>query len=306
MTRARAAQAKSIRSAAEPEAHRSFPQHIFGNLKHMLFPRPVTKLLSAVLLLATASLSFSSSLFEARARQQQSAASIEDEAARGIELYKRGDDKGAIEVLLRVVELRGEDIAAWHFLGLAYSRQGKAGDARKAHERAAESGYKLLELLYASSDNPPITAKSESLLELAAESMAEFIKLSPRLSGGQREEWEERMELLRDYAKLTDDAGNPIKTYSGREVDSRAKILSRPAPIYPRGARGSGAMGVIVLRAIFTSDGKVRNIRVVNGLPNGITLSAIRAARQIKFIPATLNGNPVSQRVQIEYNFQLY
>jgi TonB family protein len=273
----------------------------------MLFPRPVTKLLSAVVLLVAVSLSLSSSFFEARARQQQqSAASIEDEAARGIELYKRGDDKGAIEVLLRVVELRGEDIAAWHFLGLAYSRQGKASDARKAHERAVKSADKLLEQLYASSDNPPITARSESLLELAAESIAEFIKLSPRLSGGQREEWDERTELVRDYAKLTDDTGNPIKTYSGREVDSRAKILSRPAPIYPRGARPTGAMGVIVLRAIFTSDGKVRNIRVVNGLPNGITLSAIRAARRIKFIPAALNGNPVSQRVQIEYNFQLY
>jgi TonB family protein len=272
----------------------------------MFVPRPVTKLLSAVVvLLAAASLLFSNSLFETRA-QQQGPASVQDEAARGIELYKQGDDKGAIETLLRVVELRGEDIAAWHFLGLAYSRQGKTNDARKAHERAARSADKLLELLYASSDNPTVTSKSESLLELAAESAAEFIKLSPKLSGRQLEEWDERTEMLRDYAKLTDGSGNPIKAYGGREVDSKAKILSRPTPIYPRGARGSGTAGTVVLRAIFTADGKVRNIRVVNGLPNGVTLSAIRAARQIKFIPATLNGSPVSQRVQIEYNFQLF
>jgi len=41
-------------------------------------------------------------------------------------------------------------------------------------------------------------------------------------------------------------------------------------------------------------------------LTDGLTLKAVQAARQIRFIPATVNGQPVSQWVQIEYNFNLY
>ncbi len=34
--------------------------------------------------------------------------------------------------------------------------------------------------------------------------------------------------------------------------------------------------------------------------------AAVRAARRIKFVPATRDGRPVSQFIQIEYNFNLY
>jgi TonB family protein len=269
----------------------------------MTFPRTLTKPLQLAALLS-ASLLSSGALVETRA-QSRPQASVADEAERGIELYKQGDDKGAIETLQRVVQIRGEDLAAWHYLGLAYGRQGKASDARKAHEKAARGADKLLELLF-SSDKPLVTTKSEYLLELASESASEFIKLSPDLSGKQLEEWSMRVEMLRDYARLPGDSDDTLKSYSAREVDTKVRIISRPNPVYPREARGQGVVGTVVLRAIFAADGKVRNIRVVKDLPNGITFSAIRAARQIKFIPATLSGTPVSQYVQIEYNFNLY
>lgn len=267
-------------------------------------PRSPRMLLQAAMLYA-ASLLLSGTLVEAHA-QPRPQPSVADEAERGIALYKQGDDKGAIEVLRGVVKIRGEDIAAWHFLGLAYSRQGKTGDAREAHEKAAKSADKLLDLLFSSSENPPINEKSESLLELAAQSAQEFIKLSPNLSGKELEDWNLRMDILREYASPTDDSGNALKIYKGSEVDTRPRIISRPAPVYPREARRKEVAGVVLLRAIFSFDGKVRGIRVVKGLPAGVTLSAIRAARLIKFTPATLNGQPVSQRVLIEYNFSLY
>ncbi|MBD0373617.1 MAG: TonB family protein [Pyrinomonadaceae bacterium] len=270
----------------------------------MLYPRSLTMLLQAAML-ALALLLLSGALVEARA-QPRPPASVADEAERGIALYKQGDDKGAIEALRGVLKIRGEDIAAWHFLGLAYSRQGKTNDAREAHEKAAKSADKLLELFYSSNDNPPINEKSESLLEMAAESAEEFIKLSPNLSGKQLEEWNTRMDILREYSKLTDASGNALKIYKSSEVDTRVKILSRPAPAYPREARRKEVAGMVVLSAVLSFDGKVRNIRVVKGLPYGVTLSAIRAARLIKFTPATLSGQPVSQRVLIEYYFSLY
>jgi outer membrane biosynthesis protein TonB len=47
----------------------------------------------------------------------------------------------------------------------------------------------------------------------------------------------------------------------------------------------------------------VTNIRVVTGLPDGLTEQAIEAAKKIKFIPATRNGRPVSMWFQLEFNF---
>jgi hypothetical protein len=38
----------------------------------------------------------------------------------------------------------------------------------------------------------------------------------------------------------------------------------------------------------------------------GLTEQAIKAARRIKFIPATKDGQPVSTYIQLEYNFNLF
>jgi hypothetical protein len=47
----------------------------------------------------------------------------------------------------------------------------------------------------------------------------------------------------------------------------------------------------------------VENIRVVSGLPYGLTEQAIASARKIKFTPAMKDGKPVSMWMQLEYNF---
>ncbi|MBA2731430.1 MAG: energy transducer TonB [Acidobacteria bacterium] len=64
--------------------------------------------------------------------------------------------------------------------------------------------------------------------------------------------------------------------------------------------------GTVVLRAVFSANGMVTNITTVSGLPHGLTERAMEAAKKIKFSPATKNGRPVSQYIQIEYNFSLY
>jgi TonB family protein len=96
------------------------------------------------------------------------------------------------------------------------------------------------------------------------------------------------------------------KIFSGRDVTSKARVLSKPEPQYTEDARKNQITGTVVLRAVFTSGGAVTNIRAVSGLPYGLTERAIAAARQIKFIPATKDGRQVSMHIQLEYNFNLY
>lgn len=96
------------------------------------------------------------------------------------------------------------------------------------------------------------------------------------------------------------------KIFSGREVTSKARVLSKPEPTYTEAARKNQITGTVVLRAVFSSGGSVTNIHAVSGLPDGLTERAIAAAKQIRFVPATKDGRPVSMWMELQYNFNLY
>ena len=96
------------------------------------------------------------------------------------------------------------------------------------------------------------------------------------------------------------------RIFSGKDVSSKARILEKPEPQYTEAARKNQITGTVVIKAIFSSSGQVTNIVAVARLPDGLTEKAIAAARQIRFVPATKDGHPVSMYMQLEYNFNLY
>jgi TonB family protein len=93
------------------------------------------------------------------------------------------------------------------------------------------------------------------------------------------------------------------RIFSGKDVTSKARVLEKPEPTYTEAASQNQITGTVVLRAVFSSDGSVTNIHTVSGLPDGLTERAIAAAKQIRFVPATKDGHPVSMWMQLEYNF---
>lgn len=104
--------------------------------------------------------------------------------------------------------------------------------------------------------------------------------------------------------------GNPgielERVYRVTEVNTRARVLSKPEPQYTEEARRGQITGTVVLSVVFSRTGEVTNIRAVRPLCCGLTEKAISAARQIRFAPATRAGNAVSTHMQLEYNFNLY
>lgn len=74
---------------------------------------------------------------------------------------------------------------------------------------------------------------------------------------------------------------------------------------YTKDARKQMIQGLVVLSAMFTHDGRIEDIQVVVGLPNGLTESAIEATRKIRFTPAQKDGKPVSVRRKVEFKFSL-
>lgn len=106
---------------------------------------------------------------------------------------------------------------------------------------------------------------------------------------------------------VQDEPLNPGETiYVGKDVDTKPRLIKRPDPVYPEKARGEQITGTVVLKCVFAAGGTVTNIRVVAGLPGGLTERSIEAARRIKFVPATKDGKNVSMWMQLEYNYNLY
>jgi TonB family protein len=95
------------------------------------------------------------------------------------------------------------------------------------------------------------------------------------------------------------------KIYKGREVDVKARLTMKPEPPYTKNARHNKVEGTVILRAVFSNTGRVEDILVVSGLPDGLTEQAIKAARQIRFIPAVKDGKAVSMWMQLEYHFSV-
>lgn len=100
--------------------------------------------------------------------------------------------------------------------------------------------------------------------------------------------------------------GDYSRIFTGKDVTTKARLISKPEPQYTEDARKNQITGTVVLKVVFASNGSVTNIRTVSGLPYGLTERAIAAARQIKFTPATKDGHQVSMWMQLEYNFNLY
>src|SRR6185369_14258750 len=100
--------------------------------------------------------------------------------------------------------------------------------------------------------------------------------------------------------------GDYSRIFTGKDVTTKARLISKPEPQYTEDARKNQVTGTVVLKVVFASNGSVQNIRTVSGLPFGLTERAIAAAKQIKFVPATKDGHQVSMWMQLEYNFNLY
>ena len=95
--------------------------------------------------------------------------------------------------------------------------------------------------------------------------------------------------------------GGPV--YLGSELTHRAKITSRSNPSLTPEALAHGVHGRVVVEAILCRTGRVTDLRVVEGLPYGMTERALAAVLQTRFTPAEMNWHTVSQRIRFEFGF---
>ena len=80
------------------------------------------------------------------------------------------------------------------------------------------------------------------------------------------------------------------------------KAISLPKPAYPPIAKAAHASGTVVVQVLIDENGSVVSARAISGHPL-LQAVAVGAARQARFSPTKLSGQPVKVTGVIQYNF---
>jgi protein TonB len=89
----------------------------------------------------------------------------------------------------------------------------------------------------------------------------------------------------------------------GGAVAPPVKIRDVP-PVYPPDARAARVQGVVILEAVISADGLVRDLKVLRGNPM-LDAAAVEAVRQWEYTPPMLGGQPVDVIMTVTVNFTL-
>src|SRR5687768_14231574 len=94
----------------------------------------------------------------------------------------------------------------------------------------------------------------------------------------------------------------PKTVVSGGVLNGKA--ISKPQPAYPPIAKAARASGTVTVQILVDESGRVVSASAVNGHPL-LQQAAVAAARNARFSPTLLSGQPVKVSGVITYNFVL-
>lgn len=192
---------------------------------------------------------------------------------------------------------------------VAYERANKVLELNPGHAAAHRlKGEALLGSFAAQGGT--IVRPPENRNELLIEASAEFDKfLSLVKDDAEKKELEDQVESLKAFAEYygkQENRGPLVLDPVPEPGKVPLKIISKTFPSYTDSARQSGVQGTVHLLVVFKGDGKIGGVLVVKRIGSGLDEAAVKAARQISFIPATKDGKPISVVRRIEYSFSIY
>ncbi len=114
--------------------------------------------------------------------------------------------------------------------------------------------------------------------------------------------------IQKEKQKLEEENQKPIHVPARRGALTEAKpaYLKNPSPVYPEYARERGWEGIVMLKVLVGSDGKVQKIRVERSSGHQILDdSAFKTVRQWQFKPAQVGNMTFSSWIKIPVRFVL-
>jgi len=95
---------------------------------------------------------------------------------------------------------------------------------------------------------------------------------------------------------------SPLKVVEGV---SRPKKISGEPPRYTEIARKAGVQGTVIVEAVIDEHGNVTDTRILQGLPLGLSMSALETLKTWKFEPAVFERRPVKVYYTLTVNFRV-
>lgn len=97
-----------------------------------------------------------------------------------------------------------------------------------------------------------------------------------------------------------------LNAYECDSLDQRPSITRRAEPEYPARARRMNIQGSARVRLVVDSSGQPCNCEVVSASPVGyFEEAALKAAKNMRFAPGKLKGQPVNTLVELPFIFRL-
>ena len=257
---------------------------------------------------------------------------VEQEIQKAHIAISRKDYGEAKKVLKRALKLNENSSEACLLMARVYRIEGKDNDAFKYVRKAiaSDAGYVQAQTFYAR------LLFETGKVEQARAQLAIAFAMAPKdpnayvLSGEVyllQSKYEEAVVEFEQAIRIapSGDAGtsatqalvDAIKSYlefkiafasrpPGDTEIARPVMKNRPRPDYTEEARRSRTQGLVRLILLVNEAGDVADQIVISGLPHGLTLEAIKAARRIKFSPALRSGKPVRhwQMIEVEFNLK--
>ena len=90
------------------------------------------------------------------------------------------------------------------------------------------------------------------------------------------------------------------------EHESAPSPVFNPQPSYPPDVRSAGISGRVVLAAIVTVTGELRDVQVVQSDHPRLSVITLHVIQRWRYKPALCDGTPVEVRISTESTFRLY
>lgn len=82
-------------------------------------------------------------------------------------------------------------------------------------------------------------------------------------------------------------------------------VIHKTQPSYSAEAKSAKIEGEVIVSTVIAKDGTIAEVKVLRGLPHGLSEAAVAAIEQWRFEPARLDGEPVAVYYHLTINFRL-
>ena len=109
-------------------------------------------------------------------------------------------------------------------------------------------------------------------------------------------------QMVETFEAAVPAPGRRAPAGAGPVLQAMPRIVQRVPPVWPQAARDADVRGMVIIQADVTTDGTVRDARVLRGVPM-LDAAAVEAVRQWRFEPAGSDGRPDPVTVTVMVQF---